>query len=459
MLRRKISKDLQKWNEKKPKECLVIKGARQVGKTYIVEKFIEENFESHLSINFDLMPDAKRIFEGNLDADTIFDKIALEFPGFNMVPGKTAIFLDEIQSCPGARTALKSFAIDGRCRVIASGSLLGLSYGSVPSFPVGYERVIELRSLDFEEFLWGMGVKEGVISHIREKISKLESIDPFILDKMEEMFRLYAVVGGMPEAVTTYLETRDLEEVRGIQNKILSGYRDDIGKYSDAKDRDRIFACFDSIPVHLSEENKKFMFSRIEGGFVPAYNTYERSINWLSEAGVIEKCHNLTEPRMPLKSNVRENHFKIYMRDTGLLVSMLGGETARAVAAGDSRTNRGAVLENLAAECISKCNHKPYYFSKGSLEVDFITTMRRIVTALEAKSGNNTRAKSLSSIKERYGVKRRALFEKGNVRKTDDGIEHYPRFAFAFIDSMYDEFDTKFDLDGIDELNKRVGDF
>lgn len=456
MLRRKISEELAEWKRRPFKECLVIKGARQVGKTYSIERFLEESFASHLTLNFDLRPESKRIFEGNLDVDMLMAKIRMEYPDFDPIPGESAIFLDEIQSCPSARTALKSFAQDGRYRVIASGSMLGLSYREVPSYPVGYERIVEMRSLDFEEFLWAAGIEGDTIDYVRGKIRGIESIDPFILDKMDGLFRIFSVVGGMPEAVAAYMKTKDLSETIAIQRKIASGYRDDIGKYSEARERDRIFACFDSIPMQLSEENKKFMFSRIEGDFVPAYATYERGIAWLSDAGIVERCYNVSEPKIPLAGNALRNNFKIYMRDTGLLMSMLGEEAVHAVASGDRRANKGAILENVVSECISKCGHPLFFFSRSQLEVDFITEMRGKAVALEAKSGNNKRAKSLRSVKENYGVGRRAIFEKTNIRRTDDGIEHYPIFACAFIDSMYDPYDTKVAAVDAEEVNARA---
>lgn len=443
MLRRKIYDELVQWMDADYRECLLVKGARQVGKTFIIDMFLKEHGIEHVKVDFSVDTDMADVFGRSLDVDTIIAEIALRRPGFKPVPGRTVLFFDEIQLCGRARSSLKSFATDGRYRVIASGSLLGLSYGGSDTvLPMGYEKVVELRSLDFEEFLWAIGIDDAAIGYIRKSIREKNPLSDSTVERISRYFNIYSVVGGMPEVVNRYLESKDIDDVREVQKKIIAGYRDDVKKYADPKDRDKIAACFDSIPIQLSQENKKFRYAMIDSDFVPTYATYESGINWMADAAVVEKAFNLSNPANPLAQFVKDKQFKLYMRDTGLLVCMLGIDVAHSIMTGDPRVNRGAVMENIVAQCLSSCGHTLYYYSNNSLEVDFITSMRGTVTALEVKSGNNTKAKSLRSIKENHGVKRRIKLERTDIRVTDDGIEHYPLFACAFADSMYEEYDV-----------------
>lgn len=436
MLRRKIYSELLKWKNEPFKEVLVVKGARQVGKSFIIEQFIKENFERHLTIDFVENPDLCHMFDGNLDVDAILTEISVRFPGFSAVPGKTAIFLDEIQMCPEARTALKSFVKDGRFRVIASGSLMGLNYKVPRSNPVGYERSIEMYSLDFEEFLWALGLGQEITERIKGNIASMTPYDRPILDDLSRYYSIFTIVGGMPEAVSKYLDTRDIQEVRKVQGKIVDGYREDISKYADPKDKDKIIACFDSIPLQLSKESKKFSYKFIDSEFVPTYRTYESSINWMKDAAMIEMCCNVSAPSEPLEEHVIDSQFKIYMRDTGLLVYMLGLNAAKSILSGDTRVNRGAIAENAVAEGIRKNGFRLRYFKADALEIDFIAVLGSIVTAIDVKSGNNRQAKSLRSVKDKYRVRRRMKFEKTNIYKDDEGVEHYPLFACAFMEEM-----------------------
>ncbi len=453
---RKILKELEDWFNSGMRECIVLEGARQVGKSFAIERFLDSRFESHITLDFSLNPSLKGIFDGDLDVDGIIRKMKTHFTGFDPVPGKTAIFLDEIQACPNARTSLKSFSLDGRYAVISSGSLLGINYSKVPSYPVGYEHHLNLRSLDFEEFLWAMGIDGETIAYIRGCISSKSSIDRFILDKFNEYFRIFMTVGGMPAAVKSYLENRDIADARITHRNILSGYRNDIGKYSDERERNKIFACFDSIPLQLSKENKKFVYSDIKEAESPSARKYRSSIDWIEDAGIGTLCTNLSEPKMPFEERGNGSAFKLYMNDTGLLLSMMGDDVAHAAIKGDMRVNKGALAENAVAECLSKCGIDLHYFSKKNLAIDFIVPMGGEVVAIEVKSGNNRRSKSLDSIKENYGVKRRMKFEDSDVKVTSDGVEHYPLFAAAFADSMFEKYSLRADPGDAGDVNSRV---
>ena len=436
MLRRKMTDYLMKWKSTPNKNCLLVKGPRQVGKTFIIDDFARRNYGNYVYINFETMQEKKDIFKGDLDTDTLIREMSIHFPKARFVPGDTLIFMDEIQSCANARVSLKPFSLDGRFDVIASGSLLGLNYKEVSSYPVGYETRVEMRSLDFEEFLWALGMNDEIISYVSAAITERRPISDSILKKMDEYYRRYAILGGMPKVVDRFLETNSFAEAFLVQKDIIDGYTDDIVKYAPKEDKSRIKALLSSLPAQLAKENKRFRYTDTtdrkpgEGS-----KDYSGSLKWLYDAGIVNYCYNLTEPHAPLAANIRPDCFKVYMHDTGLLMSMMEPGAAIAVHSGDIRTNKGAIAENLTAEELSKNGIMLAYFEKDSkLEVDFVLNTDGTVTALEVKSGNNTKAKSLDSVmSEKYGVKRGIKLETTNIYVDGKGVEHYPLFAASFL--------------------------
>ena len=436
MLESKITKVLEEWKNEDKKPCLLIRGARQVGKTFIIDDFAKKNYENYIYINFELMPEYKKIFDGNLDIQTLIMKLEVTFPNINIVPNRTILFLDEIQSCPNARTALKSFALDGRIDVICSASLLGLYYKEVTSYPVGYERVVDLYPLDFEEFLWGIGIKKEIINYVRECFESIEPIDEYILKQLSEQFKMYMLVGGMPNVVNEYIRTNSLAKVLTMQKAIVENYLLDVVKFAETSSKQKIINTFNSIPAQLSKRNKKFLFSEInEDEENVGERKYTSAMEWLKDAGIINFCYNLSEPALPLISNIRLNCFKVYMRDTGLLISMLEEGTQKAIL-DDLYINQGALLENVCAEEIATRHSRLMYFErKSTLKIDFILNIDGKVTAIEVKSGKNKQAKSLKSIIQNYKtVTRYMKFENEcNVYKDKENIEHYPLFMIMFI--------------------------
>lgn len=437
MLERKITKTLLEWKDEEKKPCLLIRGARQVGKTFIIDKFARDNYKNYIYINFELMPEYKSIFDGNLDIKTLIMKLEVTFPNIKIEAKKTILFLDEIQSCPNARTALKSFALDGRIDVISSGSLLGLYYKEVSSYPVGYERVIDLYPLDFEEFLWGIGIKKETILYVKDCFNEIKPIDDYILKQMSNHFKMYILVGGMPNVVNEYIKTESLSKVLIMQKSIVENYLLDVVKFAETNNKQKIINTFNSIPIQLSKKNKKFQYSEInKNDDNPSERKYTTSIEWLKDAGIINFCYNLTEPALPLISNIRLECFKIYMRDTGLLISMLEEGTQKAIMDEHLYINEGAILENICASEISIKHEKLMYFErKSKLEIDFILNLNGKVAAIEVKSGNNKQAKSLTSIIQNYKtVSRYIKFEKDcNIYRDENNIEHYPLFAIMFL--------------------------
>ena len=383
-------------------------------------------------------PLLKSIFDGDRDVDTIMRKMSIRFKDAEFIPGDTLIFLDEIQSCPDARVAFKFFTIDGRYDVIGSGSLLGVTHKEVSSYPVGYEDVVEMYSLDFEEFLWAMGVKDDIIDYVRTSLSKKEQIDQFILDTLNEYLRWHMIVGGMPEVVSTFNETKHFGKVLKVQKRIIDGYIEDIRKYAAWLDKDKVKTTFESIPAQLSKKNKKFMYADVESKKDARKETYWGGLTWLYDAGIINFCHNLSEPALPLPANHKENFFKVYLRDTGLMTAMMEDGVSEAFLNNEIDVNEGAVMENMAADMLSKNDYKLTYFEKnGSLEIDFVLNLNGIVSAIEIKSGINRRAKSLNVLmSSKYNVKRGIMLESRNVFVDEKGVEHYPMFAAAFMRSL-----------------------
>lgn len=425
------------WKKSKEKKSLLILGARQVGKTYAVDEF-SKTYSNYLYINFEIQTDAIDLFNGNLDAETIIMNLSIKYSKIPLEPGSTLIFFDEIQNCPSAIVSLKSFTIDGKYDVIASGSLLGVNYKEVSSYPVGCVDIIRLRSMDFEEFLWADGMKQEHIDKVRSCISKKTPIDKFVLDAFNDLHRYYMLVGGMPAAVKTYLETKNFQKVRAVQDKINEMYLSDVAKYAPKLEKANAGGCFRSIPAQLAKNNKRFSYSDVIHGTNSNAKTLGGSLAWLRDAGLVYYCYNLQEPALPLASNIRLNSFKLYMHDTGLLLSMMEDTTSVAILNDDIYVNGGGIMENVVGEALVKNNIPLTYFERGGrLEIDFILGLGEDITALEVKSGNNRQSKSLDSImSDKYKVKRGIKLERSNIYVDEKGIEHYPLFTASFIDCL-----------------------
>lgn len=432
MLKRKISDALIRWKNDPERKSLLVRGARQVGKTFIIDDFARKNYENYIYINFELSPSMKSIFEGDLDTDTIIEGIEYKLKK-QAVPGKTLIFLDEIQSCPSARTAMKSFTIDRRYDVIASGSLLGLNYKEVSSYPVGYESDMILHPMDFEEFLWAVGVNEKKISKVSDLLNNKKPLNGVTLEAFDDHFRKFMAVGGMPEVVRTYAETGDMERVLLRQREIVEKYRSDIAKYAYGKDRTNARLCLDSVAGQIG---RRFRYSEVEEKNNVGSREYGSGLEWLYDSGITQWCYNVTEPASPLSVNRKFNLFKIYMWDTGLLSSMMEDDVALSVIHDNyDNINIGRLAENAVAGIIGRKNIMTTYFEiKSSLEVDFVLSLGGKITAIEVKSGKNTKSRSLDILmSDVYKVPRGIKLERTNTYVDEKGVEHYPLFAAAFI--------------------------
>ena len=408
MLKRKIEKLLSDWKNSADHNPLIIKGCRQCGKTFSVQKFARENYEHVVYLNFLENAGLSSIFSGPLDVDHLIMMITA-YLGQAAVfeTGKTILILDEIQDCPDARTSLKFFKIDGRFDVIGTGSLLGVrGYGKEPkSIPVGYETVIDMYPLDFEEFLWANEITEPVIGLLRNCLNEIMPVPEALHRRFRDLLLQYIVVGGMPAAVNLFVESKKMASVLQVQRDILRSYEDDMIKYADKKDKGRIAECFRSIPKQLSKENKKFQYSIVKKGANAAQ--YIGCLQWIEDAGIINRCYNLSLPELPLDGNAIDDVFKVYMTDTGLLISMLEDGTQFDVLQGNLYGYKGAIFENLAADFLAKMGRKLYYYHKDSgLEIDFVIRWQGKCTLLEVKAGNGNikSAKTILNHPEKYHV-------------------------------------------------------
>ena len=431
MLQRKVYNQLFEWKNKKHKMALMVNGARQVGKTFSIKLFAREQYPHFVYINFDENPAYTEIFEGDLDMDTLIKQISLRVPKIDLVPGKTLIFLDEIQNCPKAQTALKFITQDGRFDCIASGSLLGIKIREIPSYPVGYVEHLEMFSLDFEEFLWARGISAQSIADIKGYFERKEKVPPAMHNRMMELFREFIVVGGMPGVVQEFVDTGNFNTVLKLQRDIINGYVNDIAKYAEGTEKVKARSCFYSIPKQLAKDYKKFQYSIVEKKGTA--RKFAGSLEWLFEAGIINFCHNLRSPELPLEGNAMNDTFKVYMRDTGLLTSMLEDGSQTDIIDGVLGIYKGAIYENIIADIFGKLGKKLYFYEyRGQMEIDFFIRRNSQAVAVEVKSSGNTKSKSLDNIIKNYGVKRGIKLSSNNI-SVSEKIEEFPLYMAMFL--------------------------
>lgn len=408
MLKRKIEKTLLNWLNTENRNPLILKGCRQCGKTFSVLRFAQQHYKHVVYLNFFENPDYKTIFEGSLKVDDVVLMMSA-FVGANVrfIPHETVIVLDEIQECPRARAALKFFKLDGRFDVLATGSLLGISgYRSEDySVPVGYETIIDMFPLDFEEFLWANGIEDSLIALLKQCLEEERPVPEALHQRMRDLLLQYVVVGGMPHIVDQFIKEKNVAFVREEQKLLIRSFEDDMVKYAQGADKSRIRECFESIPKQLARDNKKFQFSLIKK--TARSNQYVGSLQWLEDTGLIRRCYNLTLPELPLEGNACQDKFKVYMSDTGLFVGMLEDGTERDILQGDLFGYKGAIFENLVADFFIKMKRPLYYFQKDTgLEVDFVMRYKGEAVLLEVKatSGNTKSTRTILKHPEKYHV-------------------------------------------------------
>jgi len=408
MFKRKILKEFENWKASGgKKKALVVKGMRQIGKTSSVLEFARTNYENVVYINFKENENAKRVFDSDLNVGRITIDLSALFPNAHFVENKTVIIFDEIQECANARASIKPFMEDGRYDVICTGSLLGIkgyNRKKGKGVPTGFERIIYMKPMDFEEFLWAKGIGENVIAYLKDCYEKKEPISEATHNAMLRYFKEYLCVGGLPYVVSRFVETNDMNVVWQEQQDILEEYKDDFGKHLDENENEeidrtllgRINRVFDSIPAQLAKENNKFVYSQLEKK--GRSENYQTAIQWLYDCGIINICHNLTNIAEPLEGYKIENTFKIYVQDSGLFVAMLERGTAAKILSGDLGFYKGAIYENIIADCFSKQGRKLFYFRKDTgLEIDFVENVGGELAIIEVKATTG-RSKSAKTV-------------------------------------------------------------
>ena len=388
------------------KDAVLLRGVRQCGKTYIVREFGKREYKNFIEINFIERPDMQAVFSGNLDVDSMVQQIKLSMPGCQFIPGETLLFLDEIQDAPNARTSLKFWTQDGRFDCIASGSLLGIDYKNEVSIPVGYEQQLIMRTLDFEEFLWALGVEVNLKEMLAPYVDGAKRVPEAMHNSLNKYLQEYMVVGGLPEVVDTYIATKDFYQVHLLQEKILRDYQDDIAKYALNQDKIKAKQCFLSIPRQLSKENHKFQYSVVEKKATA--RKFTSSLDWLHNAGLIDFAYNVNSPWFPLKAYVKEDQFRVYLCDIGLLVAMYGYQLKIALLS-DALEGpaKGGIYESLVADILAKRGEELYYYKKedSTLEIEFILERDCKLVPVEVKARKGS-TRSLNELLKMDNIER-----------------------------------------------------
>ena len=433
-LRRKFDDWLGLWKKDPNRKPLLVKGARQVGKTESIRHFANANYENVIEVNFVFQPEFKQITADGYKAENVIKRMSALNPLLRFIPGKTLLFFDEIQEFPDIATSFKDFKADGRYDVISSGSMLGVHYKQIASIPVGFKTDYNLASLDFEEFLWACGYEanfiDGVFAHVVER----KPLDAMTLDLMKRLFLDYCALGGMPEILRNYFEKGTFEGSSALQRELFLAYRDDVRKYADGVDQTRILNVLDHVAQQLAKENRKFQISKVARD--ARFKDYRGCVDWLKDAGVINVCHAMTFPELPIGGNQAEDKFKIYFADSGLLLGQLDDESQR-----DFRMNRnlgtykGGLFENIVGEALIKSGAPLVYYKRedSTLEMDFFLRDAEHLVPVEVKAGS-AKAKSLRTMVDsehypdiKWGIK----LADGNVGFSN-GILTLPQWS-AFL--------------------------
>lgn len=406
MLKRKIDKYLEEWKASIDKKPLIVKGARQVGKTASIRYFGEKYYNNIVEINFALQPKYKQIFADGYEVDSIIKNITLLNPTLVFVPHETLLFFDELQEYPDCATSLKSFKQDGRYDVICSGSLMGLYYQQIESNSVGYKTDYEMYSLDFEEFLWAKGYDEHFINDLFQHMVELKPLSNMQMDVLGGLFSDYMILGGMPEVVSRYIESGQFSGLLQLQRQLLQDYEEDITKYASGFDKAKVLAVYRHITTFLAAENKRFQVTKIARG--ARNREYIGAVEWLANAGIINICYCLQTPSLPLKGNYDAKLYKVYYRDTGLLIASLDEEAQEDLRANRNfGTYKGAIFENIVADMLAKQGYDLYYYrsESPSLEMDFFVRDAQSLIPVEVKAKDNATVslnRLISSDKEKY---------------------------------------------------------
>ena len=431
---REIMEKLLLWKKSKDRKPLILRGARQVGKTYILKEFGKSNYEDVVYFNFDNDENLKSLFDYTKDPNRILEQLILA-SGKKIIPGKTLIFFDEIQECPNALNSLKYFCEDAtEYHIVCAGSLLGIRL-SHTSFPVGKVDFLNLYPMSFKEFLMADG-GENLVEYM-DSIHNIETIPSLFFSKLEEKLKAYFIVGGMPEVVKVWTNDRDIERVNYLQDNILKAYESDFSKHTSASEANKISIIWNSIPSQLSKENKKFIYQVIKEG--ARAREYEGALNWLNDANLIYKIYNLTKPSFPIKAYTDLNAFKIYMNDVGLLRRMARLDS-KIILEGDRLFNefKGAFTENYILNNLTPMfDESLNYYTFDRYEIDFILQIYNLIIPIEIKSGKNGISPSLKQYNEKYSPKLRVRLSMQNL-SLDGNLLNVPLFMINDLPKFID---------------------
>lgn len=393
LLKRKIDKYLTDWKNRPDRKPLIIKGARQIGKTRSVEWFAGQNYASVIEINFIEQKKYREIFNDGFEVDAILKNISLLNPELKFIPGNTIFFFDELQACPNCATSLKFFKLDGRFDVICSGSLMGISYNEIESNSVGYKEDYEMHSMDFEEFLWAMGYNDEFTADLLSHMLDVRPLSELQMDTLMSLFRDYVIIGGMPEVVSTYVRNKNFSGTLDIQRQLLKDYEEDITKYVEGLDKAKVKAVYNHISTFLAKENKRFQITKIARN--ARNRDYMGCVEWLADAGVVNVCYCLNLPELPLKGNYDPKMYKIYFKDTGLLIASLDEEAQEDLRANRNLgTYKGAIYENIVGDMLVKQGYRLFYYhsDRPALEMDFFIRDADSLIPVEVKANDGATA-------------------------------------------------------------------
>lgn len=393
LLKRKIDKYLTDWKNRPDRKPLIIKGARQIGKTRSVEWFASQNYASVIEINFIEQKKYREIFNDGFEVDAILKNISLLNPELKFIPGNTIFFFDELQACPNCATSLKFFKLDGRFDVICSGSLMGISYNEIESNSVGYKEDYEMHSMDFEEFLWAMGYNDEFTADLLSHMLDVRPLSELQMDTLMSLFRDYVIIGGMPEVVSTYVRNKNFSGTLDIQRQLLKDYEEDITKYVEGLDKAKVKAVYNHISTFLAKENKRFQITKIARN--ARNRDYMGCVEWLADAGVVNVCYCLNQPELPLKGNYDPKMYKIYFKDTGLLIASLDEEAQEDLRANKNLgTYKGAIYENIVGDMLVKQGYRLFYYhsDRPALEMDFFIRDADSLIPVEVKANDGATA-------------------------------------------------------------------
>ena len=405
ILKRKIDAYLESWKNNPERKPLIVKGARQIGKTRSIEHFAAQHYKHVVKINFVEQIKYRDIFNDGFEVDTILKNISLLNPSFEFIPHHTLFFFDELQACPNCATALKFFQLDGRFDVICSGSLMGINYQEIESNSVGYKEDYEMHSMDFEEFLWAKGYDEQFIDNLYQSMIEVKPLSALQMEVLFTLFRDYICIGGMPEVVSTYIKNNNFSGTLSLQKQLLKDYEEDITKYVEGLDKAKVKAVYNHIPTFLAKENKRFQITKI--GRNARNRDYVSSVEWLADAGIVNLCYCLNYPELPLKGNYDSKLYKIYFKDTGLLIASLDDEAQEDLRANKNLgTYKGAIYENIVGDMLVKQGYQLYYYNsdKPSLEMDFFVRDAHSLIPVEVKANDGATPSLHNLLKgDKYG--------------------------------------------------------